>query len=193
MRDSQEITRLLGRHAAGDAGALDELLPIVYDELRKLARSQRRRLGGGSATLDTTALAHEAYLRLAKSDGEYAHRGHFYAVMAAAMRQLLVDEARRRSRQKRGGGERVLTLGDHDLAVDAQIETILVVDTALDRLAAIAPRLRSVVECRFYLGLDELETAAALGVTDRTVRRDWIKARAWLEVELGSATPPAST
>lgn len=190
--ETPEITRLLARHAAGDAAALDELMPVVYGELRKLARSQRRRMGGDSSTLDTTALAHEAYLRLAKSDASFEHRGHFYAVMAAAMRQLLVDEARRRSRAKRGGGVRPAALSGDEAAAENRVETILAVDQALERLASVAPRLRSVVECRFFLGLDEIETATALGVTDRTVRRDWLKARALLGVDLGRSGSDSS-
>lgn len=182
---SDAITQLLQRHADGDARALDQLLPLVYTELRQLARSQRRRVADDNATLNTTALAHEAYLRLARSDGQYAHRGQFFAVMAVAMRQLLVDDARRRRRAKRGGGAAVVELADHDRAVEQQTDLILAVDEALGRLEQLSPRLRAVVECRFYLGLDEQETARALEVTDRTVRRDWTKARAWLQVELG--------
>lgn len=191
MATSDAITQLLQRHADGDARALDQLLPLVYTELRQLARLQRRRVADGEGTLNTTALAHEAYLRLVKSDGQYAHRGQFFAVMAVAMRQLLVDDARRRRRVKRGGGAAIVELGDHDLAVEPQTELILAVDEALGRLDQLNPRLRAVVECRFFLGLDEQETAHALEVTDRTVRRDWTKARAWLQVELGRG-PTAS-
>jgi len=183
----EEITELLERHAGGDGEALGELLPIVYEDLRRLARSQRRRMRGDSATLDTTALVHEAYLRFARSDGAFAHRGHFFAVAAAAMRQLIVDEARARRRSKRGGGERPLTLDDHDLPIDERTDLVLAVDEALGRLERLSPRLRAVVELRFFLGLSEEESAAALGVTDRTVRRDWTKARAWLQVELAGA------
>jgi RNA polymerase sigma factor (TIGR02999 family) len=187
MSQPAGITALLARHADGDGEALQELLPIVYEELRRLARSQRRRMRGDSATLDTTALVHEAYLRFARSDGTFEHRGHFFAVAAAAMRQLIVDEARHRRRAKRGGGERPLTLDDHDLAIDERADLVLAVDEALGRLERLSPRLRAVVELRFFLGLSEEESAEALGVTDRTVRRDWIKARAWLQVELAGA------
>ncbi|MEM9557870.1 MAG: ECF-type sigma factor [Acidobacteriota bacterium] len=186
------ITQLLERHAGGDPDAFDELMPLVYDELRRLARAQRRRSGGGAAgsggsTLDTTALAHEAYLRLAGAEGGFEHRGHFFAVAAVAMRRLLVNEARRRRRLKRGGDARPVTLAAEHLVASEQYELVLAVDEALDRLERFAPRLRAVVELRFILGLSEVETSQALAVSDRTVRRDWIKARAWLEVELGEA------
>jgi len=184
------VTDLLRRHAQGDPAAFDELLPLVYEELRRLARSQRRRAAAGPATLDTTALAHEAYLRFANSDGTFAHRGHFFAVAAAAMRQLLVDEARRQGRAKRGGGVRPATLEGQDRAIEGQADLVLAVDQALARLARLSPRLRSVVELRFFLGLTETESAEALGVTERTVRRDWTKARAWLELELSGADSP---
>ncbi|MDA8018080.1 MAG: ECF-type sigma factor [Thermoanaerobaculia bacterium] len=180
------MTQLLERHAGGDAAAFDELVPIVYDELRKLARSQRRRSGGNRAPLDTTVLAHEAYLRLARSDGTYRHRGHFFAVAAVAMRQLLVDEARRHGRVKRGAGARRVGLDGLDIPVSEQYELVIAIDEALERLEELDPRLRSVVEMRYILGLSEPETAKALDISERTVRRAWVKARAWLEVELGS-------
>lgn len=179
------LTQLLERHAAGDPEAFAELVPLVYDELRRLARSQRRRAAGGTPALETTALAHEAYLRLVRFDGSYEHRGQFFAVAAVAMRQLLVDEARRRGRAKRGGGVHHLSLDGQDIPVDEQHELVLAVDEALDQLEELSPRLRSVVELRFFLGLSEPETSRVLEISERTVRRDWIKARAWLEVELG--------
>lgn len=180
-----QLTQLLRRHAAGEAGAFDELVPLVYDELRRLARSQRRRAGARPRSLNTTALAHEAYLRLVQFDGKYRHRGEFFAVAAVAMRQLLVDEARRVHRKKRGGSSRPITLEGQDVPVEDQVELVLAVDEALDRLKQLSLRLHSVTELRFFLGLTEAETASALGISERTVRRDWIKARAWLEVELG--------
>lgn len=182
------LTQLLASHAGGDPAAFDQLVPLVYDELRKLARSQRRRAGKEGLALDTTALAHEAYLRLARASGGYEHRGHFFAVAAVAMRQLLVSEARRRGRAKRGGGQQPETLDGQDVAIAEQFDLIVAVDQALGRLEKLSPRLRSVVEMRFFLGLSEHETAEALAVSGRTVRRDWLKAKAWLEVELGRST-----
>jgi RNA polymerase sigma factor (TIGR02999 family) len=186
------VTELLRRHGQGDPDALDEVLPLVYQELRRLARSQRRRFGAGPAALDTTALVHEAYLRFVGSEGSFEHRRHFFAVAATAMRQLLVDEAKRRGRVKRGGGARALTLDSRGLPpVHEQAELVLAVDEALTRLERVSPRLRSVVELRFFLGLSEEESAATLGVTDRTVRRDWIKARAWLQLALSGDSATA--
>lgn len=187
------FSTLLGRLAAGDREALDLLLPRVYDELHRLAHAQRRR-GPADTTLDTTALVHEAYLRLTRAEAPaYLDRGHFMAVAARAMRQLLVDEARHHVRQKRGGGQILVPLGAFgpdgpaiaDLTRDADL--VLALDQALDRLEAIAPRLRQVVEHRFFAGLSEEETASSLAITERTVRRDWVKAKALLHRELAAA------
>lgn len=162
----------------------DALLPLAYSELRRIARGQRRRIG--SATLNTTALVHEAYLAMAKATApDYESNDHFLAVAAVAMRRLLISEARRHGAQKRGGGQRPLSLEDRDVAVRDQSERLLDLDRALDELGGFNQRLQQVVECRFFGGLTEQETARALGVSDRTVRRDWEKARAWLEMRLG--------
>jgi len=179
------ITELLHRLGSGDQQALDELMPLVYDELHRIARRQRRQNVGASATFNTTALLHEAYLRFAQRDRNmYNHRGHFFAVAATAMRQVVIDRARKRLRQKRGGGERALTLDPKDLRVESQAEFLVSLDTALTKLGAVSPRLRQVVECRFFGGLTEEETSEALDVAPRTIRRDWSKAKAWLGVEL---------
>lgn len=157
--------------------SLDQLMPVVYDHLRLVARRQlEMRPGGG--TLSTTGLVHEAYLKLvAASRIEWRDRGHFFALASVAMRHVLVDRARARAALKRGGTRGQVTLDDETIAVDDCVETLLAIDDALDRLAAVEPRLAKVVECKFFGGLSEAEIAEALGITERTVERDWAKAR----------------
>lgn len=185
--DETHVTQLLERLRSGDRSALDALLPLVYDELRRIARGQRQRLGS-SLTVNTTALVHEAYLKLVKDRARnYSDRSHFFAVAATAMRQLLIDEAKRHAAKKRGSGRRPISLDSVDVGIEGQAESLLELDRALDKLGQVSPRLLRVVECRFFGGLTETETAAALAVTDRTIRRDWAKARAWLAVEMGAA------
>lgn len=162
------------------------LLPLLYEDLRAIARRERRRVGAGD-TLRTTALVHEAYLKLRGSAG-FNDQSHFLRACALAMRHILVNQARDRLAAKRGGGAAVLPLTDmEDLIGDdiADDHRILEVNDALGQLAALNLRLARVVECRFFAGYSESETARALGVTDRTVRRDWTKARAWLLHTLG--------
>jgi RNA polymerase sigma factor (TIGR02999 family) len=172
-----EVTRLLEAAVAGDGEALDRLVPLVYEDLRRVARRQLDREGGGH-TLQTTALIHEAYLKLAGGGAVSASsRAHFLAIAARAMRQVLVDYARRRKAAKRGGGVISVTLGDEPQPADASAEDLLALDEALEQLD---PRQRQVIECRFFGGMEENDIAAALGVSERTVRRDWVKARAWL-------------
>jgi len=171
-----EVTRLLAAVNAGDANALDRLLPLVYDELRRVAELQLRRERAGH-TLQPTALVHEAYLKLAGGDLPVSSRAHFLAIAARAMRQALVDHARRRSRAKRGGGQRPVTLTAAGWAEEMDLDELLALDAALEELD---PRQRQVVECRFFAGMSEAEIGSVLSVTSRTVRRDWVKARAWL-------------
>jgi len=181
--NGSEITRLLAGVRSGDSDAFQKLLPVVYDELKILARGQLRR--GRSPTLGTTALVHEAYIKLAhQSDPAWDDRAHFLAVAATAMRHLAVDHARSRNAEKRGGGRSPLTLDRIDLAAPEPEEQVLAVDAALRRLEAEDPRLARVVECRFFGGMTEAEIAEAQGVTERTVRRDWVKAKAWLHDEM---------
>ena len=182
MDRSRAITQILNELSRDDA-SFDELVPAVYDELRVLARSQLRRLRPG-ATLNTTALVHEAYLRLCESDSRWKSRRHFFATAAKVMRHLLVDAARRRAAAKRGGDAEHLPLREDDAVLQHEIETILGIDSALQELASTLPRLVRVVELRFFAGLSEQEVAELLGVSERTVRRDWIKARAWLHDRL---------
>jgi RNA polymerase sigma factor (TIGR02999 family) len=186
--DPGEVTRLLHAAQDGDQEALDRLVPLIYEDLRRLAHRQLGREGGGH-TLQTTALIHEAYLKLAGPGGAQAasNRAHFMAIAARAMRQVLVDYARRRKAAKRGGGVIYATLGDAAEPVDASADDLLALSDALDQLD---PRQRQVIECRFFGGMEEKEIAEALGVSERTVRRDWVKARAWLHRAL-YRTPPA--
>jgi RNA polymerase sigma-70 factor (ECF subfamily) len=173
---SEGLTRLLRRVAEGDDAALGQLYPIVYDDLRELADRQLRR-ERADHTLQPTALVHEAFLKLSAAAPEVVDRAHFAAIAARVMRQVLVDHARRRGADKRGGGWIRTTLGEGRAAVGLDPDELLALDRALDTLDE---RQRQVVEYRFFGGLEEREIASLLGVTERTVRRDWVKARAWL-------------
>ena len=177
MDGQGEVTRLLEAAVGGDQEALDRLVPLVYDDLRRLAHRQLNREGGGH-TLQTTGLVHEAYLKLAggASIGA-ANRAHFLAIAARAMRQVLVDYARRRKAEKRGGGVINVTLNDGEQGMEVSSDDLLALDDVLEQLE---PRQRQVVELRFFGGLEEKDIAEALNVSERTVRRDWVKARAWL-------------
>lgn len=184
MTAPAQITGLLRAHAAGERGAFERAVPLVYDELRRLARRHLRRSGRGQ-TLDTNGLVHEAYLKLAAAEGlRLEDRGHLMAVAACAMRQVLISRARARSADKRGGGRAAVPLDDAQASVEAQAEWLLDLDRALERLRAHDPRLVAVVECRFFAGLGEEETAQALGLSLRSVQRGWMRARAWLRAEL---------
>jgi RNA polymerase sigma factor (TIGR02999 family) len=186
---SRDVTELLQAHGRGEAGVFDHLVPLVYDDLRRAARQQLRRRAG-MVSLDTTALVHEAYLRLVdQSRATWQSRGHFLAVSAIAMRQILVDHARTRTRQKRGGDAPHEVLDERMAAVQQEAEQLLVLNDALERLGLEDPRLVRIVECRYFAGLSEQETAEALDVSARTVQRDWLKARTWLRHYMGGAAP----
>jgi len=164
--------------------ALDGLFPVVYDELRRVAHRHLRHEPTGH-TLNTTALVHEVYLRMAGGRGApVTNRAQFFAIAARAMRQILVDCARRYRGVRRGGGQAPLPLDEDSAAAVIRADEMVELDEALSRLAGLDPRLAQVVECRFFAGLSEEETAAAVGVTARTVRRDWVKAKGWLYREL---------
>ncbi len=182
---SQAVTRLLRRVHEGDRQALGDLLPLIYDELHALARRQRRRRGG-SETLNTTALVHEAYLKLVRSeDARWQDRSHFFRVAATAMRQILVDYALRRRAAKRGGGARSLSLDEAFFLPEEKAEEVIALDEALARLAAFDERQSHLVELRYFVGFTIPETAEALGVSASTVKREWTVARAWLHREIG--------
>ena len=190
-----EITeRLVALRGSDEPGAWESLVPLVYTELRAIAHRQLKRERGGH-TLNTTALVHEAYLRLVDQHGvEWQDRAHFFGIAARVMRLVLIDYARSRRAARRAGAYRPLPVdatagalesgagaSDALVAADERAEELIALDEALTRLAALDERLVRVVECRFFGGLTEEETAAVLGVTARTVRRDWVKAKAWLQ------------
>lgn len=181
-----DITGLLLEGSRGEDDALRALLPVVYDDLRAIAH---RRLRGERAghTLNTTALVHEAYVRMVdQTRVQWRDRAHFFGVAAEAMRRILVDYARRRGAEKRGAGRDPLPLDDVEIAVVDRAEQLLALDAALDRLENVDARLARVVLYRFFGGLSEEEIAELVGVTARTVRRDWVKARGWLYRELAA-------
>jgi RNA polymerase sigma factor (TIGR02999 family) len=180
-----EITQLLAAVREGDRGALDTVFDRLYGELKRLARAQLR-FGRTAMSLDTSALVHEAYLKLVKSERlSLVDRGHFFALAAKAMRQILIGNAEHMRRLKRGGGVEVLPL-DEQIAAPAlwQAEQLLAVDVALAELERLSPRLARIVELRFFVGLNEAEIGELLEQSERTVRRDWRKARAFLQLEL---------
>jgi RNA polymerase sigma factor (TIGR02999 family) len=175
------VTELLLAHRDGAPGAFDRLVELIYPELRGVAHRQLRRGRPDGQLLDTTGLVHEAYLKLVDQTRIGARdRSHFLAIAARAMRQVIVDHARVRSAAKRGASAPHVPLDDRDLAIQQQAEHLLSVNDALERLAEESPRLRQVVECRFFAGYTEVETANALAVSPRTVERDWLRAKAWL-------------
>jgi len=177
------------RHHVVEHTSLDELLPQLYPELRRVAR--RELAMRPTDTLSTTALVNELYLKFVGAQGGgWSDRAHFLAVAAVAMRHILVDRARRRTATKRGGARHAVTLDENVGSARADAATLLEIHDALDRLAALDARLARVVECRYFGGMSDEEIAEALGVTARTVRRDWVKARALLSHALAAATAP---
>jgi RNA polymerase sigma factor (TIGR02999 family) len=175
-----DVTALIAKWRNGDKGALDALVPLVYEELRRVAHARLRGEPAGHQ-LQTTALVHEAYLRLVDIKRMAVDsRTHFFAVAARLMRQVLVDHARRQRADKRGGGATMLTLDQVSAGVVPNVVDVLALDTALEDLAALDERLCRVVELKFFAGLTIDETAAALDVAAATVERDWAVARAWL-------------
>jgi RNA polymerase sigma-70 factor (ECF subfamily) len=186
------VTELLVRLSAGSRDSLNELLPLIYRELRRLAARALRRERSGH-TLQPTALVHEAYLRLIdQRDVTWQNRAHFFAVAAQAMRRILVDHARARERVKRGGPQQQVPLLEDHAVHQARSVDVLALDQALTRLDRIDPRQRQVVELRYFSGLSIEETAAAMDISPATVKREWTMARAWLHAEL-ARTPHASS
>ncbi len=177
------VTALIEHARSGDQHALDELLPLVYGELRRIAGRYVRREREG--TLQATALVHEAYLRLAKdSDLSFQNRAHLLGISARAMREILVERARARHAQKRGGHDARVTLDEGMITDTAQQVDMLTLHTALEKLAALDPQQAQIVELRFFGGLTIEETADVIGVSPATVKRDWAVARAWLYREV---------
>ena len=188
-----EVTRILSAIEQGEPHAANQLLPLVYDELRKLA-AQRLAQEKPGQTLEATALVHEAYLRLVGSEGSgtkdeghqkpWSGRGHFFAAAAEAMRRILIDNARRKQAQKHGGGWQRHELLEAELAIDSTGDELFAVDEALSKLAAGEPEIARLVELRFFAGLSLAEAARCLGTSVRTAHRHWAYARAWLRREL---------
>jgi len=184
-----DVTRILNAIEAGDPQAAAQLLPVVYDELRRLAAAQMAREKPGQ-TLDATALVHEAYLRLV-GDQQFANRGHFFAAAAEAMRRILVENARRKGRQKHGGGLQRADVEVGDLAAPLPDEELLALDEALTQLAAADPFKAQLIQFRFFAGLSNEAAAALLGVSAVTAKRHWRYARAWLHRAVrGPDSPP---
>lgn len=197
MSDSHEETvqRLLHGLRAGDRGAFDELFPLLYEELRRVAGLQRQRWDGDES-LNTTALVHEVYLRLAGTSAmAWETQPHFLAVASRAMRQILIDYAKRRQAAKRGGGSRRIPLGEIEARLkaggdpaEAGDEALIALEQALVRLEAHDARQSRIVECRFFGGMSIEETATALGISPATVKRGWSLAQVWLYRELAGST-----
>lgn len=187
--DGTDMTRLLAEASEGKREALDELLPLVYDELHRQAAAYMRRERPGH-TIQATALVHEAYLRLMKEPNtRWQNRAHFSAIAANSMRQILVERARARRRLKRAGDQQRITLSDAiPAASTAESVDVEVLDDALNRLSAMDPELARLVELRFFGGLSIEETADLLGVSPATVKRSWATARAWLKREMTGGT-----
>ena len=183
-----DVTRLLLRWRQGEADALDRLLPLVYNELRRLAHARMRAESPGRHTLQTTALVHETFLRLVDGEPvEWQNRSHFYALCARLMRRILVDRARRRCADKRHGEARRIPFGDWLGAVPARDVELLALEEAIERLGQSDPRKAQVVVLRYFGGLTIEETAEALGTSPETVKRDWKVARLWLADRLAEA------
>ncbi len=183
-RDSQQITQLLVQWSGGDQTALDDLMPIVYDELRRMAKAFMRGQESGH-TMQTTELIHEAYLKLAGNDQkDWKNRAHFFGVASRAMRHILVDYARAKQSQRRGGRNRRITLTENALASNERSDEIVALDDALSRLAELDERKCRIVEMKFFGGLNFEEIAEVLRVSVITVKRDWSFAKNWLLKEV---------
>jgi RNA polymerase sigma factor (TIGR02999 family) len=184
QQPAASVTDLLVRARAGDASALTHVFPLIYKELHRLARRQLQQEPDGH-TLSPTALVHEAYLRLIEQTRvQWSGRSHFMAIAATVMRRILIDRARSHASLKRGGEYERVSFESVQLAREERAELLLALDDALNRLEALDGRQALVVECRFFGGLTEEETAEALGIGLRTAKRDWAKARSWLYREL---------
>jgi len=180
MPDQNNLTLILNQAAAGNKKSLDRLLPLIYDELYRLAQSKRRK-EGAAITLNTTAMVHEAYLKLVdQKNVDWQSRSHFFAIAATMMRRIIIDYARARNAQKRGAEQTVITLNDQQMAISVPADSILQVDEALTRLAQTGERRAKIIEYWFFVGLNHQEIADLLNISTATVRREWRLARAWL-------------
>ena len=177
------VTRLLVQWADGDRQAMEDLLPLVYDELRRLAASYLRRENAGH-TLQSTALVHEAYLRLVDQDVSWQSRAHFFGIAAQMMRRILVDHARTKNAAKRGDGACKVTLDEALLSTESRDVDVLALDRALNKLAELDKQQSQIVELRFFGGLSIEDTAEILKISPATVKRDWAMAKAWLYREM---------
>jgi RNA polymerase sigma factor (TIGR02999 family) len=188
-----EVTRILTAIGQGQAQAAEQLLPLVYDELRRLAAAKMSQERPGQ-TLEATALVHEAYLRLVdvETAPHWKSRGHFFAAAAEAMRRILVENARRKGRHKRGGGRVREAIAELELAAPQVPDDVLALDEALAKLAAADPQAAELVKLHCFAGLSVEQAAEALGLSARTAYRDWAYARAWLYREVQGADPPAA-
>ena len=187
----QHVTQVLSAASQGDSGAAAELLPLVYEELRRLAhqRMAGENLGGAGQTLQPTALVHEAYLRLlGDQDVQWQNRGHFFAAAAEAMRRILIERARRSKRLKHGGDRQRIDLDASEIAADEQAHDLVALDEALTRLQQIDDRKGQIIMLRYFAGLSIEDTAQALGLSRTTVKDEWNFARAWLHRELRQKT-----
>ena len=183
MSESQEVTLLLSALTNGEDGAASKLIPVVYDELRRLAGSYMRK-ERVDHTLQATALVHEAFLKLVEQRSvNWQSRAHFFGVSAQLMRRILIDHARGHTRQKRGGEQKKVSL-DEAFVFSEQADELLAVDESLNLLAKIDPRQARVVELRFFGGLSVEEAAEVLGISPKTIKRDWSIAKAWLYADL---------
>ena len=190
----RSVTQLLGDLRDGNESVVNDLFPLVYDELRALAQNQRK-FWQGDRTLNTTALVHEAYLKLVDQKGsEWNSRAHFYSVAAKAMRHILINYAKFRRRKKRGGDQQKLSLDEHRFTVgdafdlsDNHSEMLISLNEALERLTTFSKRQSQIVECRFFGGMSIADTAEALNISPATVKRGWAMAQAWLFKEMKSA------
>jgi RNA polymerase sigma factor (TIGR02999 family) len=179
----QDVTRLLVQWTEGDPKALEDLLPLVYDELRRLAQRYLRRESAGH-TLQGTALVHEAYLRLVDQNVSWQSRAHFFAIAAQMMRRILVDHARARNAAKRGDGGCKVTLDEGLVSAEQRDVNVIALDEALTNLAKLDPQQSQIVELRFFAGLSIEDTAEVLKISPATVKRDWAMAKAWLFREM---------
>ena len=194
-----DVTRILSAIDQGDPHAAEQLLPLVYEELRRLAAHKLAHEKPGQ-TLDATALVHEAYLRLVASEERgspekgphWGSRGHFFSAAAEAMRRILIEQARRKGRQRHGGGRQRVELLEQEVATTPGDEQVLLLDDALNTLADIRPQAAEIVKLRFFSGLTIEETASLVGISPRTARRLWVFARAWLRREMERLADPRS-